>query len=328
MANLKTSYLGLELDNPFIVGACGLTKTAERVKRCAEAGAGAVVLKSLFEEQIRLEMAETTDALAAELHPEALQYLEADIAAQQGPRQYLELIREASRSVSIPVIASVNCTGAETWVEFAEQIAAAGPAALELNVYVLATDPDRTSGEIEQVYLDTLAAVKSRVKIPVAVKLAPYLSNVGRMALGLEAGGADGLVLFNRLFYPDVDLDHEQLKGVLGLSHPGDHRRTLRWTALLADRMQGDLCATTGIHDGLTAAKMLLVGARAVQVVSVLYRKKLDVLGEMLADLNTWMDQQGYADLDAFRGKLSHAKIADADKFERAQYIKAFAGVE
>ena len=328
MANLKTSYLGLELDNPIIVGSCSLTKTVDQVKEAAEAGAGAVVLKSLFEEQIRLEYAATTEALANDLHPEALQYLEADIAAQHGPRWYLELIREASKAVSIPVIASVNCTGAATWTEFAQQIAAAGAAALELNLYALPTDPTLPSADIERTYLDTVAEVTQNVKLPVGVKLAPYLTNVGRMASQLTERGANGLVLFNRFFQPDIDVDAESLRGGVILSHKGDHRRTLRWIALLSGRVKADLCASGGVHDGKTVVKQILAGADAVQTVSSLYKNGIGYLTSLRDDLDAWMEEKGYADLDAFRGSCSHAETPDADRLERAQYIQAFVGVE
>lgn len=329
MASLKTSYLGLELQSPIIVGSCGLTKTPERVRKCAEAGAGAVVLKSLFEEQIRLEFAETAAAMAEDLHPEALQYLEADIAMQHGPRQYLDIIREASKAVSIPVIASVNCTGATAWVDFAQQIAAAGAAALELNLYVLPADPGAESAALERVYTDTVAAVRQKVKIPLAVKLAPYLTNVGRLSQELVKKGADGLVLFNRLYHPDIDVEKEAFKGGISLSSPGDHRRSLRWIALLAGRVKADLCAATGVHDGRTVVKQILAGASAVQVVSALYKRgDLSDLATMADSVRAWMEEKGYDTLDAFRGQLSHARHPDTALLERAQYIKAFVGVE
>jgi dihydroorotate dehydrogenase (fumarate) len=328
MANLKTSYLGLELENPLVVGSCSLTKTVDKVRKCAEAGAGAVVLKSLFEEQIRVEYAETTAALAEDLHPEALQYLEADIAAQHGPRWYLELIRETARAVSIPVIASVNCTGAQTWIDFAQQIAAAGAAALELNVYVLPADPDTPSADLERSYLDTVAQVNDAVELPLAVKLAPYFTNVGRLAGQLVERGADGLVLFNRLFHPDVDLEAEQLRGGVSLSHEGDHRPSLRWIALLSQQLDCDLCASGGVHDAKAALKQLLVGAQAVQTVSALYRGGVGTLRTMRDDLATWMDEKGYADVAALRGRVSAGGRADAQQLERAQYIQALVGIE
>jgi dihydroorotate dehydrogenase (fumarate) len=328
MANLKTSYLGLELENPVVVGSCGLTKTVDKVRQCAEAGAGAVVLKSLFEEQIRVEYAETTAALANDLHPEALQYLEADLAAQYGPRWYLELIRESAKAVSIPVIASVNCTGAQTWIDFAQQIAASGAAALELNVYLLPADPDTPSADIERAYLDTVAQVNEAVDLPLSVKLAPYLTNLGRTAGQLAERGADGLVLFNRLFQPDVDIESETLRAAVSLSHEGDHRPALRWIALLSRSLSCDLCASGGVHDGKAVVKQLLAGASAVQTVSALYRGGLGTIATLRDELAAWMDDKGYAELAEFRGKIRPAQVEDAPQLERAQYIKALVGIE
>jgi len=330
MANLKTSYLGLEMECPILVGASGLTMTPEGVGRAAEAGAGAVVLKSLFEEQIRLEFADTEAAITddMDMHSEAYAYLEADLAARQGPRRYLELIRSASRAVSIPVIASVNCTGSETWVEFAEQIAAAGAAALEVNLYILPTDPEMPGAEIERAYLDAVEQVTASVKIPVAVKLAPYLTNAGWMAKEMASRGADGLVIFNRFYQPDIDLEAEEYRGGLVKTNPGDHRRILRWLALLSGRVSCDLCGVGGIHDGQTVAKAIMAGAQAVQAVSVFYERGVAHLAEMRAELEGFMDGKGYADLDAFRGKLSHERLGNAPRLERAQYIKAFVGIE
>jgi len=327
MANLGTTYLGLELDNPFIVGSSSLTRTPEGVVKCAEAGAGAVVLKSLFEEQIRFEYAATTEALADSVHPEALDYLEADIARRYGPRNYLEVVREASKAVSIPVIASVNCTSTHSWIEFAKQLEAAGAAALELNIYVLPTDPDQKSGQVDQIYLDIVSTVTERVSMPVAVKLAPYITNLTRLATKLVASGAKGLVLFNRLFSPDIDVEKETVSGGISLSHPDEHRTALRWVALLSETLGVDICGSRGIHDAEAAVKMLLAGASAVQVTSVLYKSRRSHLGTLVADLTTWMDEHGYEDLETFRGNLTEDPRS-AELFQRAQYIKAFVGVE
>lgn len=330
MANLKTSYLGLEIDCPILVGSSSLTMTPEGVGRAAEAGAGAVVLKSLFEEQIRQEFEETEAAITddMDMHSEAYAYLQADLAARQGPRKYLDLIRSASRSVSIPVIASVNCTGSETWVEFAEQIAAAGAAAIEVNLYILPTDPETSGEEIERAYLHAAEQVTASVKIPVAVKLAPYLTNAGWMARELATRGVDGLVIFNRFYQPDIDLETETYRGGLVKTHPGEHRRILRWLALLSGRISCDLCGVGGIRDGDTVAKAILAGAQAVQAVSIFYEKGVTHLAEMRTGLQTYMDGKGYADLEAFRGKLSHEHLEDAPRLERVQYIKAFVGIE
>lgn len=328
MPDLHCSYLGLSLKNPLIVGSCRLSGTADGVSRLAEAGAGAVVLKSIFEEQIRLEYEETTQALAQSVHPEALAYLEADVAAQYGPRQVLTLIREAKERVSIPVIGSINCVSAKTWTEFARQMAGAGADALELNLYVLPTGPEQESAAIEQIYLDAVASVTRLVSIPVAVKLAPYLTNPGRIAHGLTERGAAGLVLFNRLFHPDVDVDAQVVSGGISLSSQGEHRIGLRWIALLYERLATHLCAARGIHDGRTAIKMILAGATAFQVTSALYRKGNERIGEILQEMTAWMEEHGYERLADFRGALSRAHIDEPEKYERAQYIKAFVGVE
>jgi dihydroorotate dehydrogenase (fumarate) len=327
MANLGTSYLGLELDNPFIVGSCGLTRTPAGVESCAEAGAGAVVLKSLFEEQIRVDYAETVDALADSVHPEALAYLQADLASRYGPRNYLDVVKRAAKAVSIPVIASVNCTSTHSWIEFAKQLEAAGAAALELNIFVMPIDPEEKSGQVDQVYLDIVSMVTDRVKMPVAVKLAPYITNLPRLGTKLAASGARGLVLFNRLFTPDIDIEKEEVTGGISLSHPEEHLTALRWVALLSEVLDLDICGSRGIHDAGAAVKMLLAGATAVQVTSTLYINKVAHLRTLVEGLGAWMDAHGHKDLDAFRGNLS-MDPKKAALFQRAQYIKAFVGVE
>lgn len=328
MADLKTRYLGLELKNPFIMGSSGLTKTVDGVKRAAEAGAGAIVLKSLFEEEIRLEYAGTTDAFADYPHPEAAAYLDADIATHYGPEKYLRLVEDATQAVDVPVIASVNCVSGATWTVFAEQLEAAGAAAIELNIYVLPLDASQTAEEVEGVYLDALRSVRARVGIPVSVKVVPYITNLVRFALGLQDAGANGLVLFNRFFQPDIDVQSEELKGGLVLSRPDEYRLALRWMGILYGRGRGDLCASTGIHDGETAARMLLAGADAVQVVSAVYAHGRTVFAQMKAELRAWMDDKGYENIAAFQGKLSRFRLGDHQAFERAQYIKAFVGAE
>jgi dihydroorotate dehydrogenase (fumarate) len=328
MANLQTTYLGLPLENPFIVGSCSLSRTVDGIVACAKAGAGAVVMKSLFEEQIRLDFEATAEALAQDVHPEALAYLQADLAAHHGPREYLEVIRQAAKKVSIPIIASVNCTGPSTWVTFAEQIAAAGAAALELNVYVLPSDPETASADIEKVYLDIVTTVRRQVGLPLAIKLVPYFTNPTRLAHQLAKQGAGGLVLFNRLWQPDIDVETEALAGGISTSAPGEYRLSLRWIARLAGEVPADLCASTGVHDGESAVRLLLAGAQAVQVTSALYQHGRDHLKTLTASLERWMDEHGHADLASFRGALSRKRQGQSDLYDRSQYIKAFVGVE
>ncbi len=328
MADLKTNFVGLLLDNPFIMGSCGLTGSVDGVKRAAEAGAGAIVLKSLFEEEIRLDCAGTQDAFADYPHPEAAGYFDADIATHYGPEKFLRLVEDASKGVDVPVIASVNCVTGSAWTNFAEQVESAGAAAIELNIYVLPLDAGQTAQQVEDVYLDALRSVRQRVKVPVVVKVVPYITNLVRFALALQDAGANGLVLFNRFFHPDIDLQSEELRGGLTLSRPNDYREALRWIGVLHGRGRGDLCASTGVHDGETAARMLLAGTDAVQVVSAVYAHGRTVFGQMKAELSAWMDDKGYEQISDFRGKLSRFRLGDHQAFERAQYIKAFVGAE
>jgi dihydroorotate dehydrogenase (fumarate) len=328
MQNLKTTYLGLELDNPIIVGSCSLTKTTEGVCRAAEAGAGAVVLKSLFEEEVRLNYSSTTEAFVDYPHPEAAAYLQADLAAHYGADAYLDLVKESSRAVSIPVIASVNCVSSETWPTFARQLEASGAAAIELNIYIMPTVAGLGSEQVEEVYLKTAKAVAAEVKIPVAVKLVPYITNLTRLALQMQDVGASGLVLFNRFYHPDIDIETLSLSGGLSLSHPDEYRRTLRWMGLLYGRLTCDLCASTGVHDGATVIRQLLAGATAVQVTSAFYLHSLSLLQRMLLDLRTWMTLNSFDTIADFQGKVSRFHAENPDLFERAQYIKAFVGAE
>ncbi len=330
MADLKTTYLGLELDNPIIVGSCGITKSAEGVKRCADAGAGAVVLKSLFEEEIRLYFRETNAAVEkdAAMHPEAYEYLRADLASLYGAQNYVALVRDAAAAVDIPVIASVNCTSSDVWVKFARQIEAAGAAALELNIYVLPTDSAAHSGQVEQAYFDALEAVLAEVNIPVAVKLVPFITNLTAFTAVAQKIGAAGLVLFNRFFHPDINLASVSLEGGLSFSSPQDYRLALRWIALLSGGTDCDLCASGGIHDGESALKLLLAGASAVQMTSSLYLNRLDRIAKSLDTISKWMAEHDYSSISDFRGLLSRDGSDDTQLLERAQYIKAFVGVE
>lgn len=329
MANLNVKYLGLTLKNPLIVGSSALAKSVDGVKRAEEAGAGAVVLKSLFEEEIRHDF-ETTQKALDELHghPEAYEYARADLASHIGADRYLRLVEDASKAVSIPVIASVNCVTPDTWLPFARQVEACGAKALELNIYAQPYDPRIPSEQIEQRYIDTLKAVRKEVKLPVAVKMVPYLTNPLKLAFDLSNAGANGLVLFNRFFSPDIDIQKLELTGGLTLSHPSEYQNSLRWVSMLFGRVSADLCAATGIHDGETAIKMILAGASAVQVTSVLYRQKFEVLAQMQDTIANWMDAKGFKDLADFRGKVSRFHAANPEMLARAQYISAFVHAE
>ena len=328
MTNLKTEYMGIELANPFIVGSCGLTRNLEGVRRCADAGAGAVVLKSIFEEVIVHETRAEVDAAESSMwHPEALEYTR-QYARENEIGSYLRLVSDAKKAVEVPVIASVHCVSSSVWPQFAERIEDAGADGLELNVFVLPSDPSRAHGDLERLYDEVAEAVTSRVKIPVALKLGSYFTALAATAARLGGTGVKGLTLFNRFFSSDIDPGAMSITRAPTMSGPEEYVLPLRWISILSGRVGCDLCASTGIHDAATAAKMLLAGARAVQVVSALYKNGVDHLGEMAQGLAGWMEEKGFEDLGAFRGKLSQSQADNPAAWERVQFMKFSAGVE
>jgi len=325
MADLSTTYMGLKLRNPLIVASCDLTRSADGVKKCSDAGAGAVVLKSLFEEQIKTETRITEQDMWLYGHSEAFEYVE-KMGMAMGPREYLKVIKDAKAASDIPVIASLNCISPRWWVDYARQIAAAGADALELNIAVLPSDAKRTGQEIENVYLDIVGALAGEIDIPFAVKIGAHFSSIAWMADHLARRGASALVLFNRFYHLDVDIDKLELAPGLKLSSPDEISLPLRWIGLLAGRVKCDLAATTGVHDGEGLIKQLLVGASAVQVCTGLYLNGVEHIGKILADTQAWMDEHGFAGIDDFRGKLSQAESKHPELFERLQYIKTYTG--
>lgn len=327
MADLKTKYMSLDLANPVVVGACSLSKTINQIKEIEEAGAGALVIKSLFEEQIQAERAEMDDKLTQydDLHPEALSLFP---SFEHGPQQHLFWVRKAREAVSLPLIASLNAVTDEVWVDYARQLAETGVDGLELNFYSPALDPRMTARDMERRELDVFARVREAVKIPLSVKLHPFYTNVFNHATQLDQLGADAVVLFNRLLQPDIDVDKLSEKAPMVLSTSGDSLIALRWIALLRGHLEADLVANTGILTGQDAVKMILAGAGAVQVVSALYQNAISHIGQMNKDIARWMDQKGYATLEDFRGKVSKQQLNDPWAFERSQYIKALLGYD
>jgi dihydroorotate dehydrogenase (fumarate) len=343
--------MGLELKNPLVVSSCGLTKTVHGVQQAAEAGAGAIVLKSLFEEQIAAEVQELADQSQYSGHTEAHDYLHG-LGRSFGPREYLQLVSDAKKAVAVPVIASVNCVTAERWTEYATKLADAGADGLELNIGFLPNDPSVDGTEVEERYTQILAAVRAAVELPVALKIGPHFSSLANLAerLGNDrvAGppftvgwcgpgenakevtrrGADALVLFNRFYCFDIDVDTLQLAGGNPYSTSEELHLPLRWISLLAGKISSDLAATTGVHDGQDVIKQILAGATVVQLCSTLYRNGLDQISLILDHLQDWMQEHGFACLDDFRGKLSHARSENPSAHERVQYIKALVGIE
>lgn len=325
MADLSTTYMGLKLRNPLIVASCDLTNSADGVKKCSDAGAGAVVLKSLFEEQITAETRIAEQDMWLYGHSEAFEYVE-KMGMAMGSREYLKVIQDARAVSDVPVIASLNCISARWWVDYAKQIAAAGADALEINIAVMPSDSGRTGQEIENVYLDIVGALAGEIDIPFAVKIGAHFSSIAWMADRLARRGASALVLFNRFYQLDVDIEKMELAPGLKLSSPDEISLPLRWIGLLAGRVKCDLAATTGVHDAEGLIKQLLVGASAVQVCTGLYLNGVEHIGKILAGLEAWMAKHGFTAIDDFRGKLSQEESEHPELFERLQYIKTYTG--
>ncbi len=329
MIDLSTRYLGLDLKNPLVIASSGLTTTLQGVQNCANAGAGAIVLKSLFEEQINADVTALTNASVDFMHTEALEYLEG-YGHACGPHEYLTLVRDAKQAVDVPIIASVNCITAERWADYAAQLAKAGADALEVNVGFLPNSADLTSAAVEERYAKILQTVKSRVDIPVALKIGPAFSSFRPLAQRLGTGpqAADALVLFNRFYRLDIDV--KTLKVVAGnpYSSQDEIHTSLRWILLLAGKIDSDLAATTGIHDGQDVAKQLLAGASVAQLCSTIYRHGFVQIKTILAQLHEWMETHNFTRLDDFRGRLSQSNSEEPESYERLQYIKGLTGYE
>lgn len=327
MADLGTRYLGLELRSPLVASASPLTGDLDGLKRLEAAGAGAVVLPSLFEEQIFHESLEVDRVLAtgAESFPEALSYFPELADYDTGPGSYLALIERAKAELAVPVIASLNGSSTGGWVRHARLLAEAGADALELNVYRVAADPDVAGAEVERGYLELVSAVRDAVALPLAVKVGPFFSAPANMARGLVAAGADGLVLFNRFYQPDLDLETLDVTPHLVLSTSEELRLPLRWIAILHGRIDACLAATTGIHTGQDAAKALLAGADVAMMTSALLRNGPEHLASVEAELVAWLDEHEYESVDQLRGSVSQVASADPEAFERANYMRELA---
>jgi len=324
--DLSTKYLGFTLNNPIVVASCGLTKTSDQIKKCEQAGAGAVVMKSVFEEQI--QQANSGIADSAAMHPEALEYLRAEIDKQYGTMEYLETIKQAKSSVSIPIIASVNCHSSKWWTTYAKQIEAAGADALELNIYVFPYDPGKNCSNLEDSYIEILQKVKENIRIPVAIKLSPHFTSFANFAEKLDNSGADGLVLFNRFINTDIDINKMTSLAKPSFNDPVGFFNTLRWTALLSGMLNIDIAASGGIKDSKDVIKQLLAGASAVQAASVFYRDGVEKIGDLLSGLENWMKEKAYNSINDFKGKMNQQNNPQNETYVRAQYLKTYAGIE
>jgi dihydroorotate dehydrogenase (fumarate) len=321
MADLTTKYMGLEISNPVIVGACKLTASIEGIQQAEKAGAGAVVCASLFEEQIQLEQWKMENDIAS------LQDVDAEIGSffpsldHSGPREHLHWVKRAKESVKIPVIASLNAVEKSTWVEYSKMLEDTGVDGLELNFYHVPGDLNKSANDVENGQIEVIEAVKKAVRLPVAVKLSYFYTNVLNLVRSMEKLGVNGYVLFNRLFESDIDIDEERHTIPLNLSSKGDNKLACRYMGLLFGKVAGDLCSNNGVFTGRDAVKAILSGASTVQVVSTLYKNRFDQIAEIKRDMGQWMDQKGYPTTAHFKGKLSEVNLDDRFVYKRAQYV-------
>ena len=322
---LSTTYMGLALRNPLLASASPLSYTVDGVRRLADAGVGAVVLFSLFEEQLREEAARNAGLVdgPAESFPEALDYVPQVVKEDTGPRSYLSLLERSAAAVEVPVIASLNGVTPAGWTDYARAMQDAGAAAIELNTYYLPGDPHTAARDVEQRHIDVLQRVKSTVTVPVAVKLSPYFSSIGEMALRLDEAGVDALVLFNRFLQPDIDPEELALSSTVVLSSTADARLPRTWIALLRGQVRAALAATGGVEAPADVAKYLLAGADVVMTTSALLRHGPAHAAVLLDGLAVWMGQKGFATVDELRGILAVPAGADETAYERAGYVKA-----
>jgi dihydroorotate dehydrogenase (fumarate) len=323
--DLSTKYLGLSLKNPLVVAACSLSDQLDNLRKQEAAGAAAIVLHSLFEEQISHDEEEISKVYqhGADSYAEALSYFPEMQDYRLGPDSYLEHIGRAKKAVKIPVIASLNGISRGGWTRYARLIQDAGADALELNIYFVAADVQMTSQEVEGQYCDLVAAVKQSVAIPLAVKIGPYFSSVGHVAQKLVEAGADGLVLFNRFLQPDIDLESLDIRPKLELSTKFEQLLPLRWVAILRGRIEASLALSTGIHGPKGLLKALLAGADVGMVASVLYQKGPDHLRSILEGVKQWMEEKEYESVEQLKGSMSQANCPDPAAFERGNYMKA-----
>jgi dihydroorotate dehydrogenase (fumarate) len=326
--DLTTRYMGLQLKNPLVASASPLTGELDSLKRIEDAGAAAMVLPSLFQEEIEAEAARYDHLTGAhdDSWPEGLSNFPKLVGANQGPHHYLELVRRAREAVGVPVIASLNGISNEGWISYAKLLEQAGASGIELNIYFITADLGSTGADVERRYLQILKSVRAAVSIPVAVKLSPYFGSVGNMVLKLEEAGADALVMFNRFYQPDIDLSRLQVINDLKLSEPSELRLPLLWLAVVAGSTKASLAASTGVDSADEVVKYLLVGADVVMTTSALLRHGPGHIATMLSGLHKWLEAREFGSLENVRGIMSQRNMRDPQAFERANYIKILQG--
>jgi dihydroorotate dehydrogenase (fumarate) len=322
MSDLSTSYLGLKLKNPLILSSSGLTTSVDKIKKAENAGIAAIVLKSLFEEQINNEVKHVEYYDSG--FPGSIDYMNNYIRSHS-VQQYLTLISEAKNTVNIPIIASISCISTKEWVDFAKEIELVGADALELNLFMLPIDKERNAKSYEEIYYNLLDIVKKLIKIPIAVKIGHYFTNPINIVNNLYFRGADAVVLFNKFYEPDINIESLSTTPGYVFSHESDIRISLRWIALISAVVpQIQLSASTGIHDGKAIVKQLLAGAQTAQACSVFYKKGIEYASEMINFLNKWMIRHNFETIDEFRGIMNYKNINNPDIYERSQFMKYY----
>jgi len=320
--DLTTKYLGLSLKNPLVVSASPLSEHLGNLKKMEQAGAAAVVMHSLFEEQIELESEALDRSLSMGGSAEAASYFPNVDSYRIGPETYLENLAKAKASVKIPIIASLNGASSGGWTDYAKKMQEAGADAIELNIYTIPTDPRVNAAEIEQRYCDLVKDVKASVQIPVAVKLCPYFSAMVNMATQLDQAGADGLVLFNRFYQPDFDLEALEVVPSLQLSTPYELLLRLHWVAILCGRVRPDLAITGGVHTSYDVLKAMMAGAQVTMMASAILKRGIDYIATVLGELQTWMEEHEYESIKQMQGSMSQKSVADPKSFLRGNYLK------
>ena len=323
--DLSTNYLGIKIKTPVVAGSCSITSSLKNLKKIEETGAGAVVLKSIFEEEIYYEYESIIreEGKDEDVDMGYLDYYDYKIK-EDNIGKYLKLIKDAKQTVKIPVIASINCTCSHEWLFFAKKVQEAGADAIELNLFILPSDFSKECTDIEKIYLNIAAKIKTAVSIPVAIKLSYYFSNLGAVVKRISETDVDGIVLFNRFFQPDFDIDKFTIIPTNVLSSSSDLPISLRWTSILGGRLNSSLIASTGIHDSSAVIKQLLAGADAVQVASVLYTQGIGSIKTLINGLKTWMKKHDFEKIDDYKGKMSQVNSPNPAEYERVQFMKYF----
>ncbi len=323
MADLSTTYMGLKLKNPLIAASSGLTDTLEKIKTLAKDGIGAIVLKSLFEEQIQMEIDSLGVNNMFNTYTDAENYV-SYYTKENNVNTYLTLIEESKKAVDVPIIASINCMSVGEWVDFAKKIEAAGADAIELNMFILPSDADLSGEEIESIYFDLVDKIAAIVNIPIALKISSYFSGMANTLVKLSNTKISSLVMFNRFYNPDIDLETESLTSNRIYSVPEENSNNLRWIGILSGKLNCDISSTTGIENGETALKNILVGAKTVQIASTLYKNSTSYIGTILNEMEAWMDSKKYTSLSEITGKLNASNIKHPIVFERSQFMKYY----